>query len=208
MIDAEGEGGNQNTFDYREHTAAAILDRQGGIGSTKHYAMHQLLLVVKGAFARPIAVYAQQMQAKDTSLRIKKVAIQQSLKKAADATAEALEKEAAVDPKLVKVLIAKSVQKEVKKQTAKLDKKKVESKKVSGGAQKPTGASLKKKSPKQRGRAPSRVASASSGADDDAKDGGGGKRSSRKQSSKSRSRRKSGSGATKRNKSKGAPKRK
>lgn len=209
-------GGGGNAFDYTDHgrsftTAAEILVQETGLGSKQLGVVEQLLLMVKGAFVGPIAAYNGQSTARDTALRIKSVATKQSLTKAADATTMALEQEARIDPKLVKVMVQQKVQKEVakemKKASAKSEPKKQQSKKAQRGA-KNNGASQKKKSPKQRGRSPSNVASAHGGADAKNNDGGGGKRSTRGNSSTPRSRKKQGSGASRRGKSRGASNRK
>jgi len=63
----------------------------------------QLRQIMKELFLRPIDIYNNQAAANATSIRIKKVATQQTLRRKADKVTEVLEKEATVPPKTYQI---------------------------------------------------------------------------------------------------------
>ena len=71
-----------------------------------HYCMVE---IYEQAFKKPRTVYDKQVQANETTLRIKKVAKNQMIKKKADQVAEAIQAEGTVDPKTVRVMIIDEV---------------------------------------------------------------------------------------------------
>ena len=71
-----------------------------------HYCMIE---IYDQAFKKPRTVYDKQVQANETTLRIKKVAKNQMIKKKADQVAEAIQAEGTVDPKTVRVMIIDEV---------------------------------------------------------------------------------------------------
>ena len=78
-----------------------------------------LLLIVKGAFISPVKAYEAQVEANKCTQHISIAAKKQVAKSTADTTAEILEAEAAVDPKIVRVMIQQAVEKAVDKRMEK-----------------------------------------------------------------------------------------
>ena len=74
-----------------------------------------LLAIIKGSIVNPINLYNEQDKLAKKASHLTNVAHKQTLTDVADKTAEALEEEAAVDPKLVKVMILDGAETAVKK---------------------------------------------------------------------------------------------
>ena len=83
--------------------APAVVDPR----FTKVY--DRLRTIVKQLFVRPIGIYNNQAEANATTIRIKKVATQQTLRSKADKVTEILEKEATVTPKALQIVVQQSV---------------------------------------------------------------------------------------------------
>lgn len=86
--------------------------------------LRKLLATIKGAFVNPINLYVEQDRLSKRAAHLKLVAKKQKTIEVADKTAEAIAEEAAVDPKIVKVMIQDSAEAAVKKLTQQKQKKK------------------------------------------------------------------------------------
>lgn len=106
-----------------------------------------LLATIKGAIVNPINLYLEQDKLAKKASHLINVAKKQTLTDVADKTAEALEEEAAVDPKIVRVMIQDGAETALKK----LMQQQKNSKNKSGGGN-DTTASTKKQSPQQSNR--------------------------------------------------------
>lgn len=222
-VDAMDEGGEElNAFDRigleldrRGQAAADTPDGAGGNGSPANpvpvteglrlNVRRRLLQTVKGVYVRPFRMYDEQMRANTTSLRIKKVATTKATTAATDKTAEAIEAEAQVDPKIVRIICAEEASKAVEKKLKAAKKKgkasAAEQANSSPGGRKNRSRGAKGSSSSKQNNA-SRRAKASTSADGGADRGrsvsDAAKASSRRRASKSRSRQKGNATKTRR----------
>ncbi len=67
-------------------------------------------MIVQGTFSRPFIICNKQLKARNTALCIKNKATQQLQTKKVDKVADALQNKAAMDLKLMKIMIQESVQ--------------------------------------------------------------------------------------------------
>ena len=119
MGDADGNDGNGGGSNAGFVLASDLLS-----WGEKETIRRRLKAIVRGAFVRPVDLYKVQCEHNAKALRLKTVARRQTTHKVADKTAEALEAEQAVDPKIVRVLIVETTTKTTKKIIAKEKEKK------------------------------------------------------------------------------------
>lgn len=124
MGDADGNDGNGGGSNAGFVLASDLLS-----WGEKETIRRRLKAIVRGAFVRPVDLYKVQCEHNAKALRLKTVARRQTTHKVADKTAEALEAEQAVDPKIVRVLIVETTTKTTKKILAK-EKEKEKKKKA------------------------------------------------------------------------------
>lgn len=119
MGNADGNDGNDGGSNAGFVLASDLLS-----WGEKETIRRRLKAIVRGAFVRPADLYQVQCEHNAKALRLKTVARRQTTHKVADKTAEALEAEQAVDPKIVRVLIVETATKTTKKVLAKEKEKK------------------------------------------------------------------------------------
>lgn len=170
---------------------------------------NQLAKIVKGSFKTPLLVYHHQLDANAKALRIKKVATKQRVVAQANATVAAMEQEAKVDPKYVRVMIQEDVKKEVKEALAKEKGKNANAtqpaKNKSSGATGGAAQKNKKSSPANSNPTAKGNRKNQQGKGNDSKGGNG---SDGRPSSKKKSKKRNKTPKKKRNKSPGASNRK
>jgi len=146
-----GGGGNNNNIGggNRNLIQASELFHYEQMG----FIRRTLLATIKGSIVNPIDLYNEQDKLAKKASHLTNVAHKQTLTDVADKTAEALEEEAAVDPKLVKVMILDGAETAVKKlmQQKNNNNNNNNSKNKNGGGN-DTTASTKNQSPHQSNR--------------------------------------------------------